>query len=591
METGIIGKVVDTYKITGVLGKGGMGIVYKAKDTTLDRDVALKMMDAALARDESFLKRFQSEAKALAKLQNPNIVSIFALRETDLGFCIAMEFVEGNTLADRIREKGAMPFENVFPIFKQLLTALDHAHEVGIIHRDIKPSNVMLTKNNVVKVTDFGLAKIQQVSGATMTLGTGGTLYYMSPEQIRGLSNVDHRGDIYSLGMTLYETLTGKVPFTDAETDFSIRQTIVEGKVPPPDKMNPALPRDLVKVVMKSIEKDPEKRYQSAGAMLAALEQVYEKSKEKRAATVGGESVSRSSRKSRLPIILGGLLLVVIAIAVYLFSGSPAPEISVTTQPARAEVFLNGVSMGMTPFENKRVGAGIAAVRITQSGYVAKDTTLSLSNGQNLRLAFSLMKEIPAVPKSSEKLSQTPVDQHVSAETKQVETHLTRTRQVTNAEPVGTLVLKVVPDGDVTIDGGRAYSHVNRAQRIEVAAGEHTIQFQNPTLGSATRRVTVGKGKTEEVTCYFERYVSIGVSGDSNWGTILIDGKRATIEVNGENVLATAPQEKLPLTAGKHTVLVTREGFETIGGPREIDVRSGFDADIVSRLVFDLKKN
>ena len=268
METGIIGKVVDTYKITGVLGKGGMGIVYKAKDTTLDRDVALKMMDTALARDESFLKRFQSEAKALAKLQNPNIVSIFTLRETELGFCIAMEFVEGNTLADRIREKGAMPFENVFPIFKQLLTALDHAHEVGIIHRDIKPSNVMLTPNNIVKVTDFGLAKIQQVSGATMTLGTGGTLYYMSPEQIRGLSNVDHRGDIYSLGMTLYETLTGKVPFTDAETDFSIRQMVVEGRVPPPDKMNPALPRDLVKVVMKSIEKDPAKRYQSAGAML-----------------------------------------------------------------------------------------------------------------------------------------------------------------------------------------------------------------------------------------------------------------------------------------------------------------------------------
>jgi hypothetical protein len=153
------------------------------------------------------------------------------------------------------------------------------------------------------------------------------------------------------------------------------------------------------------------------------------------------------------------------------------------------------------------------------------------------------------------------------------------------------LVVKVVPDGDVTIDGGRRYSHVSRAQRIEVAAGERTIRFESTKLGSATRRVVVGKGKTEEVTCYFERYVSIGVSGDSNWGSILIDGKKATIEVNGEKVLATAPQEKLPLPVGKHTVLVTREGFETIGGPKEIEVKSGFDGDIISRLVFELKKN
>lgn len=578
METSIIGKVVDTYKITGVLGKGGMGIVYKAKDTTLDRDVALKMMDTALARDESFLKRFQSEAKALAKLQNPNIVSIFALRETELGFCIAMEFVEGNTLADRIREKGAMPFEQVFPIFKQLLTALDHAHEVGIIHRDIKPSNVMLTSNNVVKVTDFGLAKIQQVSGATMTLGTGGTLYYMSPEQIRGLSNVDHRGDIYSLGMTLYETLTGKVPFTDAETDFSIRQTIVEGKVPPPDKMNPALPRDLVKVVMKSIDKDPGKRYQRAAAMLEALEQANEKNTEKRAGTVSGEAVPRSPGKNRQPFVLGGLLLLVIAVLVYFFTGSSGSKISVSSRPAGAEVFLNGVSLGVTPLENKRVRSGITAVHVSQSGYVTKDTTLSVGDGQDLQLTFLLAKE-------------TPIEPQPSGEAKHLDSHAGETRPFANAGAVGTLVLKVVPDGDVTIDGGRRYSHVNRSQRIEVAAGERTIQFENAKLGSATRRMVVGRGKTEELTCYFERYASIGVSGDSNWGTILIDGKKATIEVNGEKVLATAPQERLPLTVGKHTVLVTREGFVTVGGPREIDVKSGFDADIISRLVFELKKN
>ena len=197
MDQSVIGKIVDNYQITAVLGKGGMGVVYKARNMALEKDVALKMMDASLARDESFLKRFQSEAKALAKLQNPNIVTVYDLRETELGFCIIMEYVEGTTLAAKIKQWGPLPVKMAISVFKQLLTALDHAHKVGVIHRDIKPSNIMLTEQNIVKVTDFGLAKIQQVSAATVTMGTGGTLYYMSPEQVRGLSNVDDRGDIY----------------------------------------------------------------------------------------------------------------------------------------------------------------------------------------------------------------------------------------------------------------------------------------------------------------------------------------------------------------------------------------------------------
>jgi serine/threonine protein kinase len=144
-----------------------MGIVYKARDMTLDRDVALKMMDAQLAADQNFLKRFQSEAKALAKLQNPGIVTIHALRETELGLCIVMEFVEGQTLADVIRERGPVPAGETIPLFKQILSALDHAHRAGIIHRDIKPSNVMITPEGAVKVADFGLAKIQQTSAVT----------------------------------------------------------------------------------------------------------------------------------------------------------------------------------------------------------------------------------------------------------------------------------------------------------------------------------------------------------------------------------------------------------------------------------------
>lgn len=267
----MIGREIDSYKILEVLGRGGMGVVYKAVDTTLDREVAVKMMDVLIATDPNFLKRFQSEAKALAKLQNPNIVSIFALRQTDFGVCIVMEYVKGKTLADVLKQSVLLPIPRVIHIFRQLLTALDHAHKGGVIHRDIKPGNVMLADGDVVKVTDFGLAKIQKGAVSTMTMGTAGTLYYMSPEQIRGLGQVDHRGDIYSAGMALYECLTGRVPFKNEDSDFAVAQMIVEGRIPTPDKFNASLPKDLVRIVMKSIDKDPGKRYQNAAEMAAAL--------------------------------------------------------------------------------------------------------------------------------------------------------------------------------------------------------------------------------------------------------------------------------------------------------------------------------
>ena len=148
-------KIIDNYKIISVLGKGGMGVVYKARDINLDIDVALKMMDARYATDETFLKRFRGEARALARLHNPHIVSIYTFRETESGLCIVLEYVEGSTLADVIKTAGQLSYQESMEIIKQLLDALKYAHQAGIIHRDIKPSNIMLTINKEVKVTDL----------------------------------------------------------------------------------------------------------------------------------------------------------------------------------------------------------------------------------------------------------------------------------------------------------------------------------------------------------------------------------------------------------------------------------------------------
>jgi serine/threonine protein kinase len=272
MESNIIGRTIDSYQILDVLGRGGMGVVYRARDLMLDKDVAVKMMDARLDPEGRLLKRFQEEARSLGRLQHPNIVGVYTLRESQLGLCIVMEFVKGKNLSDIIKENGGLPLGRFKKIFLQCLNALEHAHTEGIIHRDIKPSNIMLTEQDVAKITDFGLAKRLEPSPNASTVLAGGTLYYSPPEQLDSLANVDFRGDIYSLGMTMYEALTGKIPFADTASDFRIRQAIVEGHIPPPDKLRPDLPDDVVRLVMKAIHKEPEKRFRSAAAMAEALE-------------------------------------------------------------------------------------------------------------------------------------------------------------------------------------------------------------------------------------------------------------------------------------------------------------------------------
>ena len=269
MDT-FIGKTIDNYRILEVIGRGGMGVVFKALDDNLDKIVALKMIDPFLAKDENFVRRFKTEAKALAKLENPYIVGVHALRNTEAGLFMVMEYVESRPLSHYLRDNGPFNVKDTISVLKQLLDAIGHAHQVGVIHRDIKPSNILLCDNGRVKVTDFGLAKVvQQKDGAsTVTQTRAGTLYYMSPEQIKGLKNVDIRSDLYSLGMTLYEMLTGRVPFDKTDSDFTIQRQIVDGEIPSPVKFNANIPKKLNKIIQKSINKEPEKRYQTAGEML-----------------------------------------------------------------------------------------------------------------------------------------------------------------------------------------------------------------------------------------------------------------------------------------------------------------------------------
>jgi eukaryotic-like serine/threonine-protein kinase len=257
------------YRVLKRIGSGGMAEVYCAEDQQLGRRVALKLLHRRFADDEQFVERFRREASSAAGLSHPNIVGIFDRGEWDGTYYIAMEFVEGRTLKDIVRERGAAPPEAAADITLQILRAARFAHKRGIVHRDIKPHNVLIDNEGRVRVTDFGIARAG-VSDMTETGSVMGTAQYLSPEQAQG-KPVDARSDLYSAGIVLYELLTGRVPF-DAESPVSVALMQVSEPPVPPMEVNPEVPPALDAVTLRAMEKDPGRRYQDADEFIAALE-------------------------------------------------------------------------------------------------------------------------------------------------------------------------------------------------------------------------------------------------------------------------------------------------------------------------------
>jgi serine/threonine-protein kinase len=270
----MIGTEIGNYRIVDKLGEGGMGVVYKAIDTQLDRVVAVKALSPEFSANATLLERFRREARAQAQLNHPNLATLYALLVQDGAAYMVMEFVDGETLYDMLLRRGVIPAEEICPLFRQALAGIGYAHRLGIIHRDIKPSNIMLNQEGVVKVMDFGLAKVAGNHAVTRTGVRLGTAYYMSPEQVL-VKPVDGRSDIYSLGATLYEMLTGQAPF-DAESEFEILNDHVNTPPPPPTRLRSQIPPGIENAVLKALAKNPEDRFQTAEQFSAALERPAE---------------------------------------------------------------------------------------------------------------------------------------------------------------------------------------------------------------------------------------------------------------------------------------------------------------------------
>ncbi|HNJ93381.1 MAG TPA: protein kinase [Ferruginibacter sp.] len=265
----MIGEQIHNYKITAHLGQGGMGNVYRATDTMLGREVALKMLHPQLTMQPQFLERFKKEARVLAQLLHPNIAVIYNFIEQGGNHFMVMEYVEGTNLDDLLKQHKSLPAEFIVPVFVQALEGLQHAHRKNIFHRDIKPSNIMLTPDGVVKLMDFGIAKVAGEQKMTQVNKIVGTVEFMAPELIQG-RDASNASDIYAAGVTMYEMLSGKLPF-ESDTDFNLMQAILKERVKSPEKLNASIPKALGDIIMKALEKNPASRYEDARAFQRAL--------------------------------------------------------------------------------------------------------------------------------------------------------------------------------------------------------------------------------------------------------------------------------------------------------------------------------
>ena len=407
-----IGSTVGDYQVVSVLGAGGMGKVYKVRNVISDRFEAMKVLLADLEHAPELADRFMREIKVHASLEHPNIAGLRTALRVQNQLLMVMELVDGVTLQQKL-QTGPLPPATAVDYIQQVLSALEYAHGRGVVHRDVKPANMMLTPAGVVKLLDFGIAKATTDHGLTMTGTTLGSLYYMSPEQIQGATNLDGRTDLYSVGVSLYELVTGKRPF-DGDSQFAIMSAHLENNPPPPIEVDPRLPKPLSDVILMSVARSPEARFQTAAAFRNALGSVIQAAAPAAAAAparpspVGTpitppQTQTPHSRRG-LWMGLGALVMAVAVIAVIQFGpwrgSKAAPSIPQAATPSAT------VATPVTPAVPPPAAAPAPAPEVAVPQPTAQPAAASVPPAPAKAVRTTAQKEIVTPPKP---VPQTPV--------------------------------------------------------------------------------------------------------------------------------------------------------------------------------------
>ena len=568
MSKVIVGSIIDHYKILEEIGQGGMGVVFKALNVNLDKLVAVKTIALGLSSDEIFLNRFRTEARALARLQDPNIVNIYDLRLDDNQWFIVMEYVEGITLGRKIRDGGAIPWRESLTIFKQMLSAIGHAHRVGIIHRDIKPNNVMITDDRTVKVTDFGLAKDSQNNNQTMLSSTGGTLFYMSPEQVKGLQFTDFRSDIYALGLTFYEMLTGKIPFRKDDTDFTIREAIIRRQFPIPGHFKPDLPQGLNTIVMHALEKKPEDRYQSVDEMFIAIEEfeqesglkirtkpVEEPENDISALPQPSLDISYLREKSTMPktpeksdkehiqkhgwwkYIAAAVVMLISGVMIFSFWETPHPgAVMIATSPSGANVEIDNGLHGLTPLHIKALASGTYSLKISKENHAVLDTFIQMEPDSLQYLSFDLL-------------------------------------------PFSQIDLDIRPQNAELYIDGIPYKP-GSDNKIDLLPGDHMLKLEHPEFYPLEKSFVILRGQDKSLNLVMRKKELIGHDEMVNI-TIVSEPETARVYYK-DQYLGTTPFSGFSVPPGEHLVILRKNGFKEFSLP--IIAHSGEAQTITGRL-------
>lgn len=360
----LIGKSLSGYEITNEIGRGGMAVVYKAYQPSLDRFVAIKILPPQLAFDTEFVRRFKAEARNAAKLKHPNIVTIHDVAEVDGNHFIVMEFLDGVTLKTLIERGGALPEARALNILAQIAGALDYAHTSGFVHRDVKPANIIIGANDLATLTDFGIAKAVEGTRLTRTGTLMGTPEYMSPEQARG-EEVDYRTDIYSLGVVAYEMLGGRVPF-GATTPHAVLHKIIYDPPPLLRSVNPRASLPMEQAITRALSKEPRARFASASEMVHAATAQPVSSLPLIPSAAASPTMFRPSKpvKSRsIGIALASAVVIgvvaIISIVLFAIASNRGTGSTITARPVNAVTITNAAPYTMSNLQTLQDGRSL----------------------------------------------------------------------------------------------------------------------------------------------------------------------------------------------------------------------------------------
>lgn len=342
VRAGLLNSSVGDYRLVDFLGAGGMGEVYRAVNTRTGLVAAVKVLTEAT--DPGLIERFFNEARIQSSIQHPNIARFYEFHQLNGQPCIVMEYIHGQTLAERIKTLGQLPMSETVYIFRCAVEAVGYIHKLGIVHRDIKANNIKLSSTGQVKLLDFGIAKAESTSKMTRTGGVVGTLQYLSPEQLKG-GTIDGRSDLWALGIMLYEMVTGQVPF-EADTIGALYEKIMKVAYVPATALNPLAPREIEGIITRCLKKRPADRYQSAQELLHDVSRLAETGLSPRSPVEHHKGVLLANAKQHWRLLLPVGAAVVLGTIVLIYSAIPGPAPPVNPKPNRPDAHISNTPAG-----------------------------------------------------------------------------------------------------------------------------------------------------------------------------------------------------------------------------------------------------